>query len=207
MYSESEVAEILDNELAEQHQQMQSMMPSESGVEVEDNKIFFYCPVDQKEMLALNRAISKLGTEMQIIALKLGQPTPGTIELHIQSNGGSVFAGLSATDYILKSKVPIHTYVDGNAASAATFMSIVGARRYMHKNSFMLIHQLSSGMEGKLSEMKEEMVNFDMFMQTIRQLYKDHTKMSFEQIDALLAKDTWLDSKTCLEYGLVDEIL
>jgi ATP-dependent protease ClpP protease subunit len=44
-------------------------------------------------------------------------------------------------------------------------------------------------------------------MDTIKRFYKEHTKMTEEQISELLKHDLWLDSKTALEYGLVDEIV
>ena len=177
-----------------------------SVVEVEDNKIFFYCPVDKKEVLELNKILTRLDSDMQIIGLKLGiQPPP--IELHIHSEGGSVFSGMAAMDFILRCKTPVHTYIDGSAASAATLMSIAGKKRFIHKNSFMLIHQLSTFVSGKFEEFKDEIRNQELLMDTIKRSYKEYSKMSEEQINDLLKHDLWLDSKTALEYGLVDEIV
>jgi len=44
-------------------------------------------------------------------------------------------------------------------------------------------------------------------MNTIRQTYKERSKMTEDQITELLKHDLWLDAKTALEYGLVDEIV
>lgn len=177
-----------------------------SGVEIEDNKIFFYCPVGTKEVLELNKALTRLDSAMQVVALQLNiEPPP--IELHIHSEGGSVFSGLAAMDFILRCKTPVHTYVDGSAASAATLMSIAGKKRFIHNNSFMLIHQLSTFVHGKYEEFKDEIRNQELLMDTIKRSYKQYSKMSDEQISELLRHDLWLDSKTALEYGLVDEVV
>ena len=177
-----------------------------SGVEVEENKIFFYCSVGSKEVLELNRALMRLDSDMQVVGLKLGiQPPP--IELHIHSEGGSAFSGMAAMDAIMRCKTPIHTYVDGSAASAATLMSVAGAKRFINKNSFILIHQLSTFVAGKYEEFKDEIRNQELLMNTIRQTYKERSKMTEEQITELLKHDLWLDAKTALEYGLVDEIV
>ena len=177
-----------------------------SGVEVEENKIFFYCGVGSKEVLELNRAIMRLDSDMQIVGLKLGiQPPP--IELHIHSDGGSAFSGMAAMDAILRSKTPIHTYIDGSAASAATLMSVAGAKRFINKNSFILIHQLSTFVSGKYEEFKDEIRNQDLLMNTIKEVYKERSKMTDDQISELLKHDLWLDAKTALEFGLVDEIV
>ena len=177
-----------------------------SGVEVEDNKIFFYCPVEKKEVLELNKALMRLDSDMQIVGLKLGiQPPP--IELHIHSDGGSVFSGMAAMDFIMSCKTPVHTYIDGSAASAATLMSIAGKKRFINKNSFMLIHQLSTFASGKYEEFKDEIRNQELLMDTIKQTYRERSKMTDEHINELLKHDLWMDSKTALENGLVDEIV
>ena len=132
---------------------------------------------------------------------------PPEIYLHINSYGGSVFAGFAAMDYIAKSKVPVNTIIDGCAASAATMMSVVGAKRLMHENAFMLIHQLSSGMWGKYSELQDDMKNSDLLMKTIKDIYIEHTKIPKAQLAKMLKHDLWWDAKTCLKYGLVDEII
>jgi len=176
------------------------------GVEVEENKIFFYCPVGDKEVLDLNKALVRLDSDMQVVGMKLNIPPP-PIELHIHSEGGSIFSGMAAMDYILRCKTPVYTFIDGSAASAATLMSIAGKKRYIHKNSFMLIHQLSTFVHGKYEEFKDEIRNQEMLMETIKNAYVEHSKLPYEQITELLKHDLWLDSKTALEYGFVDEIV
>ena len=44
----------------------------------------------------------------------------------------------------LKDSVDIITIIEGGCASAATLLSIVGTKRLITKNSFILIHQISS---------------------------------------------------------------
>ena len=130
-----------------------------------------------------------------------------SIFLHINSYGGSVFAGLAAVDYIKNSKIPVCSIVDGCAASAATLMSVVAEERKIHENSFMLIHQLSSGMWGKYEELKDDMKNSEVLMNTIKKIYENHTTIPKSKLDQILKRDLWFNAKTCLKYGLVDEIL
>ena len=77
----------------------------------------------------------------------------------------------------------------------------------MHKHSYMLIHQLSSGMWGKYQEMKDEMDNCDRLMEAIKRIYEEHTKVPKKEMDKILKHDLWWDAETCLKYGLVDEII
>lgn len=176
-------------------------------VEGDDNIIYFYSSVGMKENFKLNKEISTIGRQMEMVAVKLGMDTPPPIHLHINSYGGSVFAGFSSIDYIMKSKTPVYTYIDGCAASAGTLMSVCGAKRFIGENAYMLVHQLSSGLYGKFQEMEDDMKNSQSLMKRIKQIYDTKTKIPKTKMDELLKHDLWWDAKTCLKYGLVDEIL
>ena len=177
------------------------------GVETDENRVYFYAPVTDSSVLELTKILRALDTEMQVLCLRLKIPKI-PIELHIHSSGGDLFSGLAAVDVIQSLKSPVHTYVEGSAASAATLMSICGNKRFMFKNSFMLIHQLSSLMiHGTHEQFKDELENQERLMEKIRNLYLEKTRMTEELIDDLLVHDLWLDSDKCLEYGLVDKIL
>ena len=180
---------------------------SEDKIERSDNRIYFYSEVTRSKILQLNREIRNLDMDLAQAQKILGTPEPPHMYLHINSYGGSVFAGLSAVDYIKNSEIPVTSVVDGCAASAATLMSIVANRRLIHEHSFMLIHQLSSGMWGKYEELKDDMKNNNLLMKTIKDIYQKHTKIPKTKLNQILKHDLWFDAKTCLRYGLVDDII
>ena len=125
----------------------------------------------------------------------------------INSGGGSVVSGIASMDTILRTQVPIHTYVDGFAASAATFLSVVGNYRFMSINSYMFIHQLSTAFWGTYANFEDEKKNLDLMMKTIKNVYKQYTKLPTKKLDVFLNHDLLWDAKTCKEYGLIDEII
>ena len=110
-------------------------------------------------------------------------------------------------DTILRCKVPIHTYVDGFAASAATFLSVVGSYRAMSRHSYMLIHQLSSSFWGTYANFEDEKQNLDLMMNTIRDVYKKYTKVPMKELSEILKHDLLWDARTCKEYGLIHEVI
>jgi ATP-dependent protease ClpP protease subunit len=114
---------------------------------------------------------------------------------------------LSVVDEIINSKVPVTTIVDGCCASAATLFSVVGNRRKMKAHAYMLIHQLSSFCWGKHEEFKDEIENQKRLMGMIKDIYRKYTKVPETKLEEILRHDLWFDAKTCLKYGLVDEIL
>jgi len=175
-------------------------------VQIGRNRIYFYSEVNRPKNLELNKSIVTMANTLYNRGQSLSVD-PGRIFLHINSGGGSVFAGMSSVDYILNSKVPITTVIDGCAASAATIMSVVGHHRVMHKHAFMLIHQISSAMWGKFEDMKDDMKNSELLMETIIKIYEEHTRIPRSELKEILKRDIWWDAKTCLDYGLVDEII
>lgn len=180
----------------------------DNKVEASHNRIYFYSEVKRSKILTLNKYIRNLNVNLQTAALSYDTGEKDrSIFLHINSYGGSVFAGLAAVDYIKKSKIPVCSIVDGCAASAATLMSVVAEERKIHEHSFMLIHQLSSGMWGKYEELKDDMKNSEVLMSTIKKIYENHTTVPKSKLDQILKRDLWFDAKTCLKYGLVDEII
>jgi ATP-dependent Clp endopeptidase proteolytic subunit ClpP len=172
----------------------------------EKNRIYFYSDIDKTSILNLNVTLQQVTNKLMSRAFELSQE-PANIFLHLNSSGGSVFDGLIASDYVRKNKVPVYTIVDGSCASAATFISIVGKRRFIHENSFMLIHQLSSEAWGTFADLEDELTNCKTLMTTIKNLYKQHTKIPAKQLDEILKRDLWFTAKEAVKYGLVDSII
>ena len=171
-----------------------------------DNHIYFYSEVERSKMLELNKVIRELDIKLQKDAISLSIPLP-KIYLHINSYGGSIFAGLSTLDTIRTTKCDIITIIEGCAASAGTMISIVGKERWMQKHSYMLIHQLSSSSWGKYSELVDDMENNNKLMEMIKALYSQYTEVPPTHLEEILKHDLWWDAHKCLEYGLVDKIL
>ena len=170
-----------------------------------ENRIYFYMDINQATVLKLNHRVRELSNNLIANAI-IQEREPAKLFLHINSFGGSVFAGLSSHDEIKNCKVPVVTIIDGSCASAATFLSIAGSHRIIRPNAFMLIHQLSATTWGKYRELKDEHINHTKLMGVIKQMYARYTKIPTKKVDEILDHDLWFDAKTCLRYGLVDEI-
>ena len=178
----------------------------EKHISVHENKVYYYSGVNRESASELNKKIGEIESKNLTISNSLGVDKP-PIKIFINSGGGSITAGISSMDTILRTNVPVYTYVDGFCASAATFLSVVGTKRFISRNSYMLIHQLSSQLWGKYSEIEDEKQNLDLMMDTIRNVYKEYTKVPVKKLDEILKHDLLWDAKKCLDYGLVDEII
>ena len=180
---------------------------AEKHISVHENKIYYYAGVNRDSASELNKKIGELESKSLTLGNSLDLEQPPTIKIYINSGVGSVVSGISSMDTILRAKVPVHTYVDGFAASAATFMSVVGNYRFMSRNSYMLIHQLSTQFWGTYSNFEDEKKNLDLMMITIKNVYKKYTKVPLKELNTILKHDLLWDAEKCLEYGLIDEII
>jgi len=179
---------------------------SEKHISVQDNKIYFYSGVNRNACCELNKKIGELEAKALTLSYNLDMEAP-PVKLFINSGGGNIVSGIASMDTILRSKVPVHTYVDGFSASAATFLSVVGTKRYMSRNSYMLVHQLSSTFWGTYSNFEDEKQNLDLMMKNIKNIYKEYTKIPMKKLNEILKHDLFWDASTCLEYGMIDEII
>ena len=179
---------------------------SEKHISVQDNKIYFYSGVNRNACVELNKKIGELESKSLTLSKTLGI-LPPSIKVFINSGGGSIVSGIASMDTMLRCKVPVETYVDGFSASAATFLTVVGKKRYMSRNSYMLVHQLSSNFWGTYANFEDEKKNLDLMMTTIKNVYKEYTKLPMKKLDEILKHDLMWDAQTCLDYGMIDEIV
>jgi ATP-dependent Clp protease, protease subunit len=176
-----------------------------NSVRVIENTIYFYGDVTESNALDLNSTLHAVDKKLKVSAQFL--EVKPVINLHINSYGGSLFAGLATVDTIRRLDADVHSFIDGAAASAATIISTSCAARSIGKYSKMLIHQLSSGMYGKYTELEDDMENNKHLMDTIKSIYKEYTQVPMKKLNEILKHDLWFDSATCLELGLVDKII
>jgi len=177
-------------------------------VEVQNDSIYFYCSVNNKTILNLHLKIKKIHDELLVKERTNGlKENSSPIHLYINSNGGWVHCGLLAYDIIKNFVRPIHTHINGVAASAATLISIAGKERTITKNSFYLIHQVSSGVWGTHQNIIDEKINLDKIMDNIIQIYQRNSKIKRESLNRLLKHDLYLTSQETFSFKLVDKIV
>jgi ATP-dependent Clp protease protease subunit len=165
----------------------------------ENNHIYFRKDVDIASVSKLSEFIRQINKQYS------GEDI--SIILHISSFGGDLLAGFLAYDLIKMSKLPINTLVEGYAVSAGSLMSVAGSKRFMTTNSYILIHQLSSWNAGNYEQIKDDVKNCDEFMERIKKIYVDNTKIKKKDVCGILKHDIYWNSDVCLKHGLVDEIM
>ena len=178
---------------------------TENKIDVIDNNIYYYMDISPKSTTELLKNIKEITKKNQIIGITYDiEPPP--INLYINSEGGCLYSALSIIDIISSNKVHINTIISGVCMSAATLIFLSGHYRYMMPNSYMLIHNISSGFWGKMHEFEDEMKNLSELTKKLKSIYKDNSNISKTQLDKLLKTDVLISAEDCMKYGLIDEI-
>lgn len=125
--------------------------------------------------------------------------------LHINCNGGAVFDSWSIADVV--KEVGAETYIEGNCASGASLVAFSGSWRYMTAHSYVLIHQLNGCMWGTFEAMKDDDETNKLLMDGLYRFYVEYTNIKRDDLIEMMKHDLWLDAKTALEYGMIDEII
>jgi len=178
----------------------------DNSVHSVNNHIYFNSEFNKKSVELLCSKITAINDEFEKMTLnKLVEVIrPKPIYLHITSYGGSLFHCFKAIDAVNRSKIEVHTVVEGYAASCGSLLAAIGRKRYMGRYSSILMHQLSAGAIGKYQELEDSYYNCKMLMDQIITIYEQHTKMTKEEIEDQLTHDSWWNYETCLIKGLVD---
>jgi len=132
-----------------------------------------------------------------------------TINLHINSPGGSVFEGISIFNQLKQNKATINVYVDGLAASIASVIAMSGDTIFMPENAMMMIHNPMTVIMGNANELRKQADDLDRIRETSVSTYlsKSNGKISEKDLKQLMDDETWLTAKEAVDYGLADEIL
>ena len=218
LISQEEISKRLQEQMSKrnQGQQEQPIYTNQSKVKMYKTHIYFYTQIDRQSVLQFKLLMEQLISNLLSISqidfrkqLQIKIP----IHIHISSCGGTVYHGLYLYDYItsIKNKYPnikIYTYVDGFIASAATLMYLSGDERYMTKNSFLMLHQLSSVQAGKLKDLSIQMKLNLKLMNKIYDIYlKYMNKFTKKKLASYLERDNTIDAQESLHHNITTKII
>jgi ATP-dependent Clp protease protease subunit len=102
----------------------------------------------------------------------------------------------------------VNTLCRGKAFSAAAIILACGTgTRMCSKRSTVMLHQTSSFLGGKMSDISAFLENVKMMENTIYDLLAEKTKKDAEFWKMNMKSDMFLTSEQLLSYGLIDQII
>ena len=130
------------------------------------------------------------------------------IDVHINSNGGEVFAGIAIFNAIKDSKSNVNIYVDGLAASIAGVIALCGKPLHMSRYSRLMLHAVSGSCKGGSRDMRECADLIDGLEGTLADMISRKCGMTSEEVKTTYfdGKDHWFTADEAARIGLCDEI-
>lgn len=129
-----------------------------------------------------------------------------TINLRVNSPGGSVFAARAMEHALRAHKGKVVVHIDGLAASAATFVSMAGDEIVMSKGAMFMIHKAWTGMWGNAEDLRKEADLLDKIDGTLAETYADKTGKDIAAITEWMAAETWFTAQEALDAGFATSI-
>jgi ATP-dependent Clp endopeptidase proteolytic subunit ClpP len=173
----------------------------DSTISTFSNHIYFNDEINNNTAFKLNNALRLMETKLKSLNI---DNIP--IYLHLTTNGGIIHSAFNIIDCMNSITLPIYTVIEGFVASAGTLISVCGEKRYIGKNAYVLIHELRSGVWGKMSEIEEEMTNIKKIQEHLMNIYLEKTKIKRKKLNRILKKDIEWNAYEALEFGIADEI-
>lgn len=129
-----------------------------------------------------------------------------SIELLINSPGGSVFDALLMFNALRALGKPITAKVMGLAASAASYLAMAGDTLEMPDNTFMMVHNPLAGLHGNANDHREFADVLDKVGGSLLATYVKKTGKTEAELKALFDAETWLTAAECKALGLCDTV-
>ena len=133
-------------------------------------------------------------------------PDDAAIDLRLNSPGGSVFDAVAIYNALKRHAGEITVWIDGIAASAASYIAMAGDTIIMPENAFLMIHDPSGLVMGTAEDMRATAEALDKVKGSLIQGYAAKSGKPHEEIATLMAAETWLDAQDALDLGFIDRI-
>ena len=166
----------------------------------------------------LNERIIFLGEEVnehtanivvaQLLHLAYEDPKKD-ISLYINSPGGSVYDGLAIYDTMNFIQPDVATYGIGLQASMGAFLLSSGAKgkRHLLPNARVMIHQPSSGTQGKVTDQEISLREALRLKELLNEVLAKNTGQKLARIKTDVERDYWMSAREAKGYGLVDKVI
>lgn len=149
------------------------------------------------------------GVSSRMLIDALASTSAKTVRLRINSPGGDVFearAMVTAMRGARDQGREIVSYIDGIAASAASYLALAADRVVMSDGAFLMIHKAWSFTVGNADDLRTTADLLDKIDASIVDEYQRKTKAEPAQLLEWMTAETWFTANEAKTYGFVDEV-
>lgn len=158
-------------------------------------EILIYGPIDDWD-----------GVSASAFVRELRAITASAIDLHINSPGGLVFDAIAIHAALKNHAATVDVYVDGLAASAASFVAMAGDTVTVEKPAKLMIHDANGLVLGNAADMRQMADLLDELSDTIAGIYADRAGGSVASWRDAMRAETWYSAADAVAAGLADKV-
>ena len=131
------------------------------------------------------------------------------IKLYINSPGGSVYDGFAIYDTMQYISPDVQTIGIGVQASMGAFLLSSGTKgkRIVLPNSRLMIHQPSSGTQGKITDQEISLREGIYLKHRLNEILAKNTGQKLAKVEKDTDRDFWMSAEEAVKYGLADQVI
>ena len=152
----------------------------------------------EKELLGEERDPEIVQNLDELNTLLKNNQDAATIDIYINSNGGSVFDGIAIYNMLKRHKAYKRVFIDGFACSVASVIAMCGNSITMPKTSMMMIHNAWTVAMGNSKELRKVADDLDKINETIRNAYRSKMTIDDSRLIELMDGESYLSADECL---------
>lgn len=149
----------------------------------------------------------KSGISAQTFKEALDSVSPKNVSLRIDSSGGDVFDAFAMCSAIQRYPGKVTAYIDGLAASAASYIAVVCDDVVMNDYAYLMIHCASSYGRGNARELEDVAARLRNIDANLAAIYQKRSNLTIEQVLDYMADETWFTAADARECGLCTDVV
>jgi len=121
------------------------------------------------------------------------------LDIYINSPGGSVWEAQAIVSMLQRHDGVKTAYIDGIAASAASFIALSCDKVFIPSNAYLMIHKAWGMSWGNADELRKQAEMLDKVDEGILAIYMTKAKVSEEEMKKLVADESWFTGAEAIE--------
>jgi ATP-dependent Clp protease protease subunit len=178
------------------------------GIDLKNRRIYFGVNLDSADATE-STDFTQSSVEYAIRAMhRMASEAPGKpIEIHMSSCGGDSYSMLRLHDEILACPCQIKFFGGGAIMSSASFIMACCDERYLHPNTTVMVHELSTSNDGKHTDIQVNATEDRRLMERLYSIYEINSRMPKEFWEDVCQRDLYLTASEAVSLGLADKLI
>lgn len=168
--------------------------------------------INQPKIITVNEFGEYCSSQFSSIFTQLNQCPQDTLFINVDSPGGAISSLFGILSLIEHSPKKVCTFTNSMAASCGAILLSSGTKglRFASKDSLILVHQASTSVEGKTSEVINDALYVEKLNDKLLNILAKNSNKTKKFYEGLIRKqnnaDLFISAQEALSYGLIDHV-